>query len=120
MSKQQETILLVDDDRGHRTMLKANLEKSGYSVVEVADGDEVLPAIARHTVDVILLDLKMVRVGGLNTLAALLQAGCTIPVIVITAFSSVASAVEAMKRVLLIILLNLLMWMSYLSLYQEH
>lgn len=98
MSKQQETILLVDDDRGHRTMLKANLEKSGYSVVEVSDGDEVLAAIGKHNIDVILLDLKMSRVDGLTTLAVLLQAGCTIPVIVITAFSSVESAVEAMKK----------------------
>jgi two-component system, NtrC family, response regulator HydG len=94
----QETILLVDDDSSHRTMLKANLRSTGWTVLEAADGDEVLPLLARKNVDLILLDLKMKRMDGSATLAALLQAGITVPVIVITAFSSVESAVDAMKK----------------------
>ncbi len=92
------TILITDDDTAHRTMLKANLAGSGYSLLEASDGDEVLPLLGRQQVDLILLDIKMERMDGLATLSALAEAGYEIPVIVITAFSSVESAVEAMRR----------------------
>jgi DNA-binding NtrC family response regulator len=98
MSKQQDTILLVDDDSSHRTMLKVNLQSAGFAIVEASDGDEVVPILADTAVDVILLDLKMKRMDGLTTITTLLQAGISIPVIVITAFSSVESAVDAMKK----------------------
>ena len=94
----RKTILLVDDDIGHRTMLKVNLAQEGYHVDEVTDGDEVLPFLDQHEVDLILLDMKMARMDGLATLSVLLQAGYVLPVIVLTAFSSVESAVEAMKK----------------------
>lgn len=97
-SKEQHTILLVDDDEAHRTMLKVNLATEGYTVNERADGDEVLPYLKDHKADIILLDMKMTRMGGLTALSLLLQAGYEIPVIVLTAFSSVESAVEAMKK----------------------
>jgi two-component system, NtrC family, response regulator HydG len=98
MEKVPGTILLVDDDIAHRTMLKVNLGSEGYRVEVVADGDEVLPFLRHHEVDLILLDMKMARMDGLATLSVLLQAGYTFPVIVLTAFSSVESAVEAMRK----------------------
>jgi two-component system, NtrC family, response regulator HydG len=98
MMKGQGTILLVDDDIGHRTMLKVNLASEGYHVEEVSDGDEVLPFLEQNEVSLILLDMKMARMDGLSTLSVLLQAGHTIPVIVLTAFSSVETAVEAMRK----------------------
>ena len=98
MEKRRETILLVDDDSAHRTMLKANLASEGYLIREAADGDEVLPLLREIEVDLIVLDMKMVRMDGIATLSLLLQAGYTIPVILLTAFSSVESAVEAMKK----------------------
>ena len=98
MERVPGTILLVDDDAAHRTMLRANLVRAGYRVEVVSDGDEVLPFLRQQEVDLILLDMKMARMDGLATLSVLLQAGCTLPVIVLTAFSSVESAVEAMKK----------------------
>lgn len=97
-NRNQETLLLVDDDIAHRTMLKANLAAEGFHIEEVTDGDEVLPFLSRHRIDLILLDMKMVRMDGLATLSVLLQAGHNLPVIVLTAFSSIESAVEAMKK----------------------
>ena len=97
-SAERYTILLVDDDQAHRTMLKVNLAAEGYAVNELTDGDEVLPYLKDHEADLILLDMKMTRMDGLITLSVLLQAGFDIPVIVLTAFSSVESAVEAMKK----------------------
>ncbi|WP_136808232.1 sigma-54-dependent transcriptional regulator [Desulfosediminicola flagellatus] len=98
MTKHKETLLLVDDEAPHRTMLKVNLQSNGYRILEVSDGDEVLPFLAKNRVDLILLDLKMKRMDGITTLSALLQAGYSCPVIVLTAFSSVESAVDAMKK----------------------
>ncbi len=98
MTTDRETVLLVDDDIGHRTMLKVNLMSEGYHIEEVTDGDEVLPFLDQHEVALILLDMKMARMDGLTTLSVLLQAGYSIPVIVLTAFSSVETAVEAMKK----------------------
>ncbi|MEE4313661.1 MAG: sigma-54 dependent transcriptional regulator [Desulfofustis sp.] len=92
------TILLVDDDQAHRLMLTANLSAHRYRVEQLSDGDEVLPYLAEHPADLIVLDMKMERLDGLATLSLLLQAGYDIPVIMLTAFSSVESAVEAMKK----------------------
>ncbi|TKB23722.1 sigma-54-dependent Fis family transcriptional regulator [Desulfopila sp. IMCC35006] len=91
-------LLLVDDDIGHRTMLKLNLERLGYSITEACDGDEVLAALLKNHFNLILLDLKMKRMGGIETLEALEDAGNHIPTIVITAFSSIESVVKAMKK----------------------
>lgn len=99
MAEQQKIhILLVDDDVAHRTMLKVNLS-SDYQILEVEDGDEVLPLLEKSVVDLILLDMKMARMGGLETLAVLRDSlYATIPVIVLTAFSSVEVAVKAMRE----------------------
>lgn len=97
-SADKHIILVVDDDIGHRTMLKLNLEQLGYDVVEVDDGDKVLDAINDNIINLILLDLKMVRMSGIETLEALNEAKVSIPTIVITAFSSIESVVKAMKK----------------------
>ena len=91
-------ILIVDDDIAHRTMLKVNLLGAGYEIIEAEDGDQVLPTLADHAVDLILMDLKMQRLDGMETIKLLRQKGRVEPVVVITAFSSVESAVEAMKH----------------------
>lgn len=91
-------ILLVDDDIGHRTMLKLNLESLGYGVLEASDGDEVLGTLQKESIDLVLLDLKMKRMGGIETLGEMAKANISIPTIVITAFSSIESVVTAMKN----------------------
>ena len=97
--KSQMTIMVVDDDMGHKTMLRLNLESLGYLVAEVSDGDELLEGLKQHhPVDLILLDMKMERMGGIETLEMLQQEGIAIPTIVITAFSSIESVVTAMKN----------------------
>ncbi len=96
--KMTSRILIVDDDKAHRTMLKANLAGAGYDIIEADDGDQILPVLAENDVDLILLDLKMKRMDGLEALKLLREKGQLEPVIVITAFSSIESAVEAMKN----------------------
>ena len=65
---EKKTILITDDDVAHRTMLKVNLLQDGFEILEASDGDEVLPVLEEHDVDLILLDMKMERMDGLATL----------------------------------------------------
>ncbi len=98
MSSNNKTILIVDDDQSHRTMLKAHLVTEGQNVIEADDGDVAVHLVKERKVDLILLDLKMKRMGGMEALSAIHEINAQLPVIVITAFSSVESAVEAMKK----------------------
>ncbi len=96
----KKRILLVDDDAAHRTMLKANLSGESFDILECEDGDQVISFLDKEgAVDLILLDMKMARMDGLATLAALSgTVHAVIPVIVLTAFSSVDTAVKAMRE----------------------
>jgi len=98
MEKAKGVILVVDDDVAHRTMLKAHLGAEGYEIVEADDGDVAVHLAKEREVDLVLLDLKMKRMGGIEALAAIREAKPALPVVIITAFSSVESAVEAMKK----------------------
>jgi len=92
------TLLLVDDDVAHRTMLKAHLAGEGYQIVEADDGDVGVHLVKQRNIDLVLLDLKMKRMGGMEALAEILQLKPELPVIIITAFSSVENAVAAIKE----------------------
>ena len=92
------TLLLVDDDVAHRTMLKAHLAGEGYQIVEADDGDIGVHLVKQRNIDLVLLDLKMKRMGGMEALAEILQLKPELPVIIITAFSSVENAVAAIKE----------------------
>lgn len=98
MKYSKKKILIVDDDAAHRTMLKVNLVQAGYEIIETDDGDQVLPVLLENSVDLILMDLKMARMDGLEAIKMLRSEHRVEPIIVITAFSSVESAVEAMKH----------------------
>ncbi len=92
------TLLLVDDDIAHRTMLKAHLAGEGYQIVEADDGDIGVHLVKQRAVDLVLLDLKMKRMGGMEALAEITKLKPQLPVIIITAFSSVENAVAAIKE----------------------
>ncbi|HKL48042.1 MAG TPA: sigma-54 dependent transcriptional regulator [Desulfuromonadales bacterium] len=98
MPERKKTILLVDDDKSHRTMLKAHLGMQQHEVIEADDGDVAVHLVKEREIDLILLDLKMKRMGGMEALEAIHEMKPQLPVIVITAFSSIESAVEAMKK----------------------
>ncbi|MGE4266711.1 MAG: sigma-54-dependent transcriptional regulator [Deferribacterales bacterium] len=90
-------ILIVDDEQNHRLMLKLHLEDAGHSTNEAANGMEALSLLERFTYDAVLLDMKMDIMDGITTLGMMRQRGMESPVIIITAFSTVKTAVEAMK-----------------------
>jgi DNA-binding response OmpR family regulator len=95
----QRTVLVVDDHEPLRTLCRLNLEPAGFRVVEAADGDEALAAVASDRPDVILLDIMMPRLSGWKVAAALLADESTdqIPIIFITARTGLSDRIRAFE-----------------------
>jgi len=90
-------ILVVDDEPGMRRSLAISLKREGYEVEEAAGGTEALVRLEREIYDLVMTDLKMVPVGGLEVLAAAKKTAPQTEVIVMTAYGSIEAAVEAMR-----------------------
>jgi len=90
-------ILIVDDDRGHLTSLRTVIRSWGYEVTTVEDGLEAVEAVKESPVDLILMDVRMTNMSGIEALAHIKRFNPSIPIIIMTAYSSVESAVEALK-----------------------
>ena len=90
-------ILVVDDDAAHRKMLTAVLSNEGYAVYEAADGKEAVGAIDESFYDLIIMDIKMREMDGIEALKRIKQLSPQIPIVMMTAFSSVDTAVDALK-----------------------
>ena len=92
-----KTVLVVDDDPTQRRLLQAVLERDGHAVVHAASGGEAIDRMTRGGgADVILLDMIMPEMSGLECLAELRGAGLTTPVIVLTANGGIDTVVKAM------------------------
>lgn len=92
------SILVVDDDRAHRTMLRTLLGGWGYVVQEADDGARAIEQVHEKSYDLILMDVRMVEVSGLKALSEIKSFNPAIPIIIMTAYSSVETAVEALKK----------------------
>jgi two-component system response regulator HydG len=93
-----KNILVVDDDVGHRTMLKTLLAGWGYEVTETDDGSTATEHAKKMPFDLILMDIRMVKMSGLKALEAIKEINPAIPIIIMTAYSSIETAIEAMKK----------------------
>ena len=89
-------ILVADDEPNLRRVLGAILVREGYEVLQAGDGEEAL-ALAEEGVDVVITDLRMPRIDGMEVLRRMVALFPDVPVIMITAHGSVDSAVEAVK-----------------------
>jgi len=90
-------ILVVDDDAAHRQMLQAVLEKEGYAVELAESGEKAVDAVKARFFDLILMDIRMKNMGGLEAQQKTTEISPQIPVIMMTAYASVKTAIEAMK-----------------------
>ena len=90
-------ILVVDDEPEIRSLLAAVLQSKGYEVVTAADGEAALQQVPRERPAVILMDLTMPRMGGLDALPEIKRLDPDVPVIICTAHADLATAVRAMK-----------------------
>src|SRR5574341_1815868 len=92
-----EKILIVDDERSMRDVLSIMLKRAGYDVTIASDGEEAITHIDKELFDLVITDLKMPKAGGLDVLRAVKESAPESVVLIITAFASAESAVEAMK-----------------------
>jgi len=96
--KNRKTILVVDDDDAHRTMLRTLVGGWGYDIVEANDGSTAIERVQERPFDLILMDIRMLKVSGLQALDRIKAFNPAIPVTIMTAYSSVETAVEALKK----------------------
>ncbi|HSH69419.1 MAG TPA: sigma-54 dependent transcriptional regulator [Deferrisomatales bacterium] len=90
-------IMIVDDDTSLRRVLEYNLAEEGYAVATAASGEDALEALGRSTFDLVVTDIQMPGIGGMELLARVRRDTPETQVIVITAFGTIEMAVEAMK-----------------------
>ncbi|WP_437717861.1 sigma-54 dependent transcriptional regulator [Sorangium sp. So ce448] len=90
-------VLVVDDEENLRLVVRTFLKRDGYEVEAVSSGEEALAMVETFGPDVILTDVRMPRMGGLDLLATLKAKGNEATVIVMSAYGNVDLAIEAMK-----------------------
>lgn len=91
-------ILIVDNEFNIRLVLSAMLKKEGYSIASATDGLEALQILKAGKIDVVVTDLKMPNLDGMGLLNRITEQYPAVPVIIITAHGTVATAVEALKK----------------------
>ncbi len=90
-------VLIVDDDENHLKTLETIVSKWGYRVSVADDGDKAVESVQKRPYDLILMDVRMVRMGGIEAMERINAYNPAIPILIMTAYSSVDSAVEALK-----------------------
>lgn len=91
-------ILVVEDELNMRVVLEAMLKKEGYEVFTVSNGHEALNLLKEERISVVATDLKMPGINGMELLQKIMQYDSAMPVIILTAYGTVASAVDALKK----------------------
>ena len=91
-------VLIIDDEASVRRTLRIALESMGHAVVEAANRAQALDLLAHRQFDLAFLDLRLARDQGLDVLPEVLRLAPGLDVVIITAFASIETAVEAMRR----------------------
>ena len=95
--KERKQILVADDEVNLRRVLAAQLQRDGFDVFTVGDGEEAIAALGEHHIDVLITDLRMPKLDGMRLLAHCSAEHPDLPVVMITAHGTVDTAVEALK-----------------------
>src|SRR4051812_48952175 len=90
-------VLVVDDEESIREFFEIMLKREGYEVITASNGAEALDRLKKERVDLVISDLQMPEVSGMELLQAAKELDPELVVIMITAFGSTETAVEAMK-----------------------
>lgn len=97
MSEKNAHILIIDDEKNYLLVLQTLLEDEGYTVTALSDPETALAFLQESEVDVVVTDMKMPRITGLDVLERVKKQWPYIPVLIMTAFGTIGSAVETMK-----------------------
>jgi len=93
----QHRILVVDDEKSMQQFLTALLRREGYEVLNASSGEEALDTVREHDVDLVITDLKMPGMDGIQLLERIKKADPGIPVVIMTAYASQKSAIDALN-----------------------
>ncbi len=93
----KNTILVVDDERSIRYSLRRTLEEKGIKILEAKKGEEAIDIIQEEEIDLILMDVRMAGMSGLDTLQKIKKINPKMLVIMMTAYGTTKTAIEAMK-----------------------
>ena len=96
MDSSKPRVLVVDDDKAVRESMRRSLEFNGYDVVLAEDGAQALAVIGSVHPDVVVMDVMMPRLNGLEATKALRAAGNDVPIIVLTALDAVGDRVDGL------------------------
>jgi two-component system, NtrC family, response regulator AtoC len=97
MLPERKQLLVVDDEPNLRKVLSAQLERDGYDVHTAEDGEQALDVLREHHIDLVITDLKMPKLDGMELLRRVVSMDEELPVVMITAHGTVDNAVEALK-----------------------
>ena len=93
-----EAIILIDDEKSIRNVLRDILQHEGYRIEEAADGEQGLQKLAAQPFDLVLCDIKMPKMDGLEVLQQIMQLQPDVPVIMISGHGTIETAVDAVKK----------------------
>ncbi len=82
------TILIVEDEANQRALYQVELEQDGYTVLTAADGKDAIQIAEEHNPDLVIMDVRMPRMDGIEAMGRILSRNNTVPVIINTAYSS--------------------------------
>lgn len=91
-------ILIVDDSKTILAMMKAFLEKEGYQAIAALSAPPALSMIEKQKLDLVIMDIRLPQVSGLDALVEIKKRDSKLPVIIMTAYGTIQNAIEAMKR----------------------
>ena len=91
------SVLIVDDEERFRITMSRLLQAKGMSVMSAATGDEALKELASNPYDVVVLDIKMPGISGIETFKLMKQMGCTAEVVILSGHASVDTALEIIE-----------------------
>jgi nitrogen regulation protein NR(I) len=97
MLPERKQILVVDDEPNLRRVLAAQLERDGYDVHTAEDGEQALGLLREHHIDLVITDLRMPKLDGMELLRRIVVLDDELPVVMLTAHGTVDNAVEALK-----------------------
>jgi DNA-binding NarL/FixJ family response regulator len=97
MDKEKKIILLVDDEEIIRTSLGLAIQEAGHEIVTAGDGESAIAVLQENTVDLVITDLMMEPVDGIQLLDRIKHLNSRIPVIILTAYGDMNSAIDALR-----------------------
>lgn len=83
-----KTILLVEDDKNQLLLYKQELSLEGYNIITAQDGQEAIKKVKEHTPDLIVMDINMPKMSGIESMGRILSEHKKIPIIINTAYGS--------------------------------